>query len=81
MMFERLPVWMVVIVSTAALLAPAHKSHVAGVVFLAGCLVAAYLGWTAEAWKEFISAVLAGLVTLWFFVRRIRRHRPEPVID
>ncbi|MDH3645070.1 MAG: hypothetical protein OES38_23415 [Gammaproteobacteria bacterium] len=56
-------------VASVAVVAPAHRARVATVVFVAGLLLAAYLGVTADALKEFAAAVIAGLVTLLVVIR------------
>ena len=65
------------IVITSALIAPGHKARTACAVFLAGCLVAAYFGWTADALKEFVTAALTGFVTLLVVNRRTRLARAD----
>ena len=58
---------------TAVWLAPSHRTRVAWSVFIAGFLLAGYLGLATQAWAPFTAAVVAGSVTLSLVIRRQER--------
>lgn len=62
-----------VVVASAAMVAPAYRVWVAWVTFISGCLVAVYLGWITGGMKELIAAVTGGFVSVFMVIRWERR--------
>ncbi len=63
----------ILIVISAAMVAPAYRVWVASITFVIGSLVAVYLGWITDGMKELIAAVIGGFVTLLMVIRWERR--------
>ena len=63
----------ILIVASAAMIAPAYRVWVAWITFISGSLVAVYLGWITGGMKELIAAVIGGFVTLLMVIRWERR--------
>jgi hypothetical protein len=58
----------------AVLVAPSHRALVAKGVFVAGSLYATYLAFTISAWAECAGAIICGLVTLFWLIKKYGRR-------
>ncbi len=62
-----------VVVFTAYMLAPSHKTTVALITFLLGSAAATYVVVDTGSWTEYIAAIIAGLLTTIIILKRNRK--------
>ena len=62
----------IMMVLTAAWVAPSHRGQTAALVFSGGFVLAGYLGWATNAWVPFAAATMGGAIALWFVLRTKR---------